>query len=288
MEIETIIVPPEEDDILIPDDGAEVALAEPEKAPKAEPEPAKSADDGIEELRRQLEAEKAARLQSEERRVQTEQRAREREEEASRYRGQAERSRADNLANAVDLAAQEIDKQKAAYKAAMEAGDYGQAAEAQAEISKAAAAELMANQARAAYEAQMRAREAQPKPQVATYTPATQQWIDKHPEFLSDQGFKRRAFAAHGMAEAEGFAPDTTAYFDRIESLMGLKMEEQKPAPKATPAPAAPVSRGVTTGADGRKSYHLTVQEKEIADFSGVSYLEYAKNREKIRAEEGR
>lgn len=281
MEIENTIVPNDEEDILIPDDAPEPAKAEPEKPAKVEAEPTKSADDGIEELRRQLEAEKAARVNSE-------RQAREREEEASRYRGQAERSRADNLANAVDLAAQEIDKQKSAYRAAMETGDFAAAAEAQASISKAAAAELMANQARAAYEAQMRAREAQPRPQVQTYTPATQDWINKHPEFLSNQGFKRRAFAAHELAVGSGLETDTPAYFDRIESLMGLKTEEQRPAGKPSPAPSAPVSRGVTTGADGRKSYHLTAQEKEIADFSGVSYLEYAKNREKIRAEEGR
>lgn len=263
-----------EDELLV--EGSEL------EPPKVEETPPKSAEDGIEELRRKLEADNARKL------LEAEQRVAQAEEEASRYRAQAERGRVDNLANAVDLATQELDKQKAALQRAMEARDYEAAANAQAALSEAAAAKTLAVQARAAFEGQMRTREAQPKPQAQTFTPRTQAWLDAHPEVLTNPTLRQRAAYADGIARAEGLAVDADDYFARVEEILGMKREEAKQQ-RPAPAPAAPVSRGgAQAGADGKVKYHLSKEEREIADFSGVSYLEYAKNKAKMLAEQGR
>ena len=278
----------EDDEIIVPadeiDGGEAQKAAELEKAEGKEPE--KSAAEGIEDLKRQLEVEKLARVQSE-------RQARERAEEAGRYRSAAEQTRADNLANAVDLATQEMDRQKMAYRAALEAGDFNAAAEAQEAMSTAAAAKAMAAQARATYDAQMRVRAAQPARQEVQYTPATQDWINKHPEFNTNEGFRKRAFAAHELASGEGHQTDTPEYFARIEALMGLRQAEAQPSPvveraaRPDPGVAAPVrgAAAASPSADGgRKVYHLSKEEREMADMCGIPYAEYARNRESLKA----
>lgn len=252
----------------------EVSVVEQE-SPKPE-KPAKSAEDGIEELRRKLEEEKAARLQ-------VEHRARQTEEEASRYRSQAERTRADNLANAVDLASQEIDKQKVAYQKAMEAGDFAAAADAQAAIGEAAAAKVQATHARTAFEVQARERAERPAQQPQQFTPRTQAWLNDHPEVLSNPSIRQKAMLADGLARADGLAPDTDEYFQRVEGILGMQREEKAKRPEVPVA--APVSRGTAQpGADGKVRYHLSQAEKEFCEMSGLDPLEYAKNKARIQA----
>ena len=268
---------PDDEDILVP----EVEIEEtPEKADDKLPRAAKSAEEGIEDLKRQLEAEKVARAKL----------AADRDakaEEAGRYRSQAERTRADNLANAVDLATQEVAAQKAAYLAAMEAADWKSAAEAQEKMAEAAAARTMASQARAAYEAQMKAR---PQPEAPRqYSPQTQAWIDRNPEFMTDAAFRRRAVAADDIARTEGLAVDTPAYFSRIEEIMGLSRREAE-APqerRAETIVAAPARSAPKPGEGGKVRYRLTKEEKEFADMSGVSYESYARNRELAAKQQG-
>lgn len=278
----------EDDDIVIAADEPEVGQ-EPPKADEPPKQDAKSAEEGIEDLKRQLEAERAARVQSD-------RQARENAEEAGRYRTAAERTRADNLANAVDLAAQEVEKQKGAYRAAMEVGDFAAAAEAQTAQTRAAAIEAMAIQERAKYDAQMQARQPSTERQHVVFTPQTQAWIDKHPEFLTDQRFQRRAVAADALAVEEGHSRDTPDYFARIEAIMGLAPQpspvvERQPNHDGTLAAPVRGAGGSVQGAPesgGRRTYHLSKEEREVADACGISYSEYAKNREAERAERAR
>lgn len=262
-------------EIEIQDDAPVVEGAD--KAKTEEP-PAKSAQEGIEALQRQLEAERQARAQ-------IEQQARQTEQEAARYRTQAERSYSDNLANAVDLATQELEKQGNIWEAAMAAGDFGKAKEAQAAQALAAAALDRANSMRATYEARQKQQE-RPAPQPQrTYTPQTQAWIDRNPQFLSDPAFQRRATAADDIARTEGLVVDTPAYFARIDEIMGLSRREvkQEPAPRRDEvAPAAPVRSAPKGTEAGRIKYTLSAAEKEIADMTGISYAQYAKNRDAI------
>lgn len=253
--------------VALPDDEILVEGAEAEK-PKPEPAPERSAEEGIEALKQQLAAEKLARAQ-------LERQARQTEEEAARYRSQAERSQADNLASSVDLATQEVEKQKAAYKSAMEAGDYSAAAEAQAALSEAAAAKTMATQARSAYEARLKT-QAEQRPPQQTFTPRTQAWLNDHPDVLTDPVQRQKAALADSLARTEGMIPDTDAYFARVETIMGMRQD----APARQPSPvAAPVSAPVTRGAETRPTLHLTAAEKEFCDASGISRTEYAKNK---------
>ena len=90
---------------------------------------------------------------------------------------------------------------------------------------------------------------------ISAASPRAQKWLREHPEYVTDQKLNQKANAAHLNAMAEGFIPDTDAYFDYCERALGMKTEDPKPStngakPEAKPAQvrdkpmvSAPVSR---------------------------------------------
>lgn len=130
-------------------------------------------------------------------------------------------------------------------------------------------------------------------PDLSAYTPKTQEWIKRHPEFLSDQAFHAKAMAAHYRSQAEGIEPDSDAYFSMIdeatEASTKPEPKPEKPKGKTTAAPVSRTSAPNVTQKSGN-SVRLTSQEAEIARMTNpddppeVAYKKYAVAKQELIA----
>lgn len=133
-------------------------------------------------------------------------------------------------------------------------------------------------------------------PQKAPVPFHVQQWIKKHPDYLSDPEKNADIQYFHRKVIREGIDIDSEEYLPRMEVLLGLRQTEEeaeveipaKPAPKATPqrqAPvSAPVSREAPSSPDGDRGgvIKLTGAQRDAAKIAGVTEKVYAENLAKI------
>lgn len=103
-------------------------------------------------------------------------------------------------------------------------------------------------------------------------SPRSAKWVREHPEFARDETKNKSMERAHYSALAEGFAPETAAYFEHINHKLGItKAPAQEPLPparEASRAPAsAPVSRDVAQSPSATRpnSVHLSAEEVRTA-----------------------
>lgn len=287
----------EELDIVV--EPADPVAQEPEiKVEKAEekPRPVIAPEDGIETLRRQLEAEKRLRLEAEHR-------ANEAAQQAHSARGEVEDSNLHLINNAIGTLRRENDILKGNYRAALASGDYESAAEIQEGMSSNAAKLLQLENGKASMEAAPK-REPPPVYQApsdpveafaATLSPRSADWIRRHPECVHDPRLTRKMIAAHNLVDADGIKADTDEYFSAIESIMGISSQRYE-APAESPMsgassgaqrqsmpPAAPVSRSGTAAGTRSNVVRLTPEQREMAQMMGMSDTEYAKNLVELR-----
>ena len=136
-----------------------------------------------------------------------------------------------------------------------------------------------------------------------------QEWLLRHPEYMQDRRKNTALQHFHNQAVDEGIGEWTDAYFDRMESLLGLKpamngngqVHERPPMSAPTPTPrhsapvrqqnyggppvSAPPSRDApswTTGRPMSTRAPLTAAEVDIARAAGISVEEYARQKEKM------
>ncbi len=115
---------------------------------------------------------------------------------------------------------------------------------------------------------------------VSTLAPRAQDWLRSHRDLVTDEGKRSQLERAHYSALSDGIAPNTDAYYERLEERMGLRQrapepERRQPSQAAT---AAPVSRGATGGGSVTQ-VSLSAKEREAARFSGLSDAEYARQK---------
>lgn len=253
-----------------------------------------------EESMAQLKAERSARDASDKA-------AAEKTAESIRFRHVADQSRYESINVAIKAKNDQSASTKESYRVAMEAGDHVAAAEAVGKISSIAQEIATLTTGKNALE--QRFREEKDNPPVvdkySMYSPRTAAWLKEHPECLPEsQGGDRKknalAMSAHHRALAEGHVPDTSEYFDFIETDMGYKEkpkdenafedEVEKPKPKPKPAKngngVAPVTRAVP-GAQQRSPTRITLTpaQREAAKMAGIDEIEYAKQLVKLRDE---
>lgn len=283
----------------------------PEK--KTEDAPAKNED--FESLRRQLEALTEKEKSQREGRERAEQAVRDRQKEVLEARRETSKAKEDvvdgqyhTIVAAIQAANTEAEAAVAEQEAALIAGDLKKASEAQRKIARAEARLVHFEDGKAALEYRMEAaKEAAKNPppqpqsnvdpveaQLARYTPRTQDWIREHTEVLTDTKLNRRAMAAHLDAEADGYVPDTDAYFQYLDKRLGYAEEEaEKPETKITARQPvrrlAPVSRdtNVSAGRLNGERVKLSSSEVDMADQLGLTHAEYAR-RKLIMTKEGR
>jgi hypothetical protein len=275
----------------MPNDDIELELQDEEIPQEAEPQQEEPAY--ITELRRQLDAEKAARAAAEQKLHQA-------NREAHSARNEVDETNLQLVVNAIDTVNRDMELLGHAHTQAMQSGDFHRATQIQREMSANEAKLLQLNNGRKAMEEAPRQPEpaAQPVDQVEEFASRLSRrsadWVRKHPEFVRDPRLKSKMIAAHNLAVADGIPADTDEYFQAIEETL-------KVAPKAVrgdtdddyaakvvqrrdAAPAAaPANRGGQTNRPNL--VRLTREQREMADMMGMKPEDYAKNMMALKKE---
>lgn len=270
------------------DDDIEIVHADAPAEIEVTEQPAASAaptvDQGISDLQRQLENERAARAIAE-------QRATTAQAEAGQFKTQAEQSQYTAISRALDAANGASEAAEGKYAAAMEAGDYKAAAKAQSEMARIAAQQTQLEAGKSQMEAMRKSPQyQQPQQQrvdpnsfegrISNATPRTQQWLRSHPEAVTDPEKNAEALLAHQRAMKAGHAPDSDNYFHFVEQVMGYHVAQQsKPQPQRQANQSAPVMQQSRqpAGQQTKTTFTMTPKMRELAQLSGVSETAWAK-----------
>lgn len=283
-EIEVAVEEPKKDEIKveIEDDASKT----PEVVDKSLE---KTPEEGINELKQRLEAEKRAREEAE---------RRAHEARVNAHKAQAETKDANYnlIVNAIETVKGRGEALKAAYREAMNVGDFEKVAEIQEAIAVNAGQLQELKKGKKAIKEQLQEAEKLPKieqmptstpdliEQMASRTsPKSAQWLRDNKDNIRDERTIRKMFRAHEDAIDEGLAADSDEYFEFIEGRLGFNRGEENPmsaasAPsqrRSAPPPAAPVSRGNSTRPN---VVRLTREQAEMAKMMGMSESDYAKN----------
>lgn len=292
-------------DLNAPEAPAKLAEKEPPAKPKdddievvAEGEDGKkpevSADDGIDALKKQLEAERQKGADDRRRASEAEARARE-------AQAQVSLSQLDVVTAAIEKKKADNTTLKQQYSAALAAGDYDKAAEVQEALSFNAATlnnlemgkHRMESAARQPVEPQISSDPVEALIHNGRLSQRSAQWVRSHPEYASGPNFNRM-IGAHNLAVGDGMAPDTDEYFAHVEQTLKLReappvesrSEAAEPVQRRSAPPAAPVSRHVTpSGQRDTNRVVLTKLEQEAARDFGMTDREYAQNKRALIAE---
>ena len=249
-------------------------------------------EDGIADLRRQLEAERTARQNAE-------RAAYDARRDAHQARNSEDETNVQLVSNAIDTLRRDDEILKQNYQYAMSQGNFSAAADIQQEMSSNAAKLLQLSNGLEA----MKARPKQPEPVqapsdpveafAAQLSPKSADWVRRHPEYVKDAKLNRKMIAAHELAVADGVPVDSEDYFTAIEETLKIKPAAPQTettddyAAKVTQrrdaAPAAaPVSRG---GSTRTNVVRLSAAEREMADMMGMKPEDYAKNKMALQKE---
>lgn len=289
-----------------PDDEIVVAAAEPGAEAEITVEPVAGTEQEP-DWKAQFEGAQKKIEESEAARKAAEQLAQSRADDLDRAQRETAKTRNDAVSaemlainNAIANTEHERNDAKAAYKTAMETGDYEAAAEAQAKLSEVAVKAQRIKEGKAEIERRAEAAKTQADPleqYVAQLSPQSAAWIRKHPETVADTGKRDQLQRAHYKALGNGIRPDTDEYFQHMDVEMGYAQRQaaaedvdDDPPPARTPAaPAAPVSRGGAAQAPLAKPnvVRLTAAQREIAAACGMTDAEYAKQLLAIQREAG-
>lgn len=275
---------------------------------RASPEPAPE-DEGVLELKRQLVNQQ-----------QMTNRAAEVARNEHQARIQAERGIAQSnvqmVDQAIEAAKRDSDQARAYFQGALDRGDHKGASEAQILISDARANLLRLMEMResvvaeAQQQPQPQPQRQQPQPQrqfadpsqqmqanvhnlsshlVQTGFPKSAEWIRSHPELVKDQAGIRSVSAVHDLAvEKHKLIPETDAYFDKIEELLGVgeapQMTQTRQGQRTmgqlrsmAGAPARAEAPSLRTGQRRGTPVALTARQREHArDVLGMTDEEYA------------
>ena len=276
-----------------------VVEKEPEIEPKSEIEP----DEGIQDLKLKLETERQARHEAEKQ-------ARMAEERAYRASTDVHDSNLQLVRNAIETVKVTSDNLKRAYSEALSVGDYEKSAEIQEAMSLNAARLMELERGRVATE--NAPPPSAPAPQqpidpvealASQLSPRSGDWVRRNPQCVTDPRLYQKMVAAHNLAVADGYAPDSNDYFDFIEDTLKINRRQtsqsprtqteddeplssaSKPVQRRSAPPAAPVSRAGTPTGQRPNQVRLTRQEAETARDLGMSEEEYARNKMLLQKE---
>jgi hypothetical protein len=258
--------------------------AEEEAPRKDDPEKA------LKKLQKKLEQEQKAREEAEKM-------ARQAAEQARQATIEAQDSRIHLVNGAMETLRRDEEILTAHLKQAMEVGDYDKAAEIQKTIA------VNANKMVELERGYDELRKAAPPPPVQPnapreitvddiiqqVTPRSQEWLNRHREYLPDSRSIRIMGRAHEDALDMGLIPESDQYFAFVENRLGINKSARndyqeydamsdaaKPTKSRQSPPAAPVSR-TPVGSEGTRPgvIRLTADEVEAAKISGISPQEY-------------
>lgn len=272
----------------------------PRETPRSRP------GEGVSELNRQLEIERAAKERAERDAAQALARASQAE---ARY-GQAA---AISIDSAMEAASRQSEQAQARYIAALDISDHPAAAKAQAELSDARFNLMrLQEQKQIVHEDNTRRQQTTQAPQGDNLSATTAQlekngfrksaeWLREHPDMVRDQDGLNRINSAHGyVVNVLKIPVESDRYFDQMESIL-LDGDEPEPPPRREPRRqerredrredryerrepqrAAPASRSaprLRDGATGPREVFLTSEQRAHArDVLGMTDREYAES----------
>ena len=266
---------------------------EPEKAKKESIEP----QEGIQELKLKLEQERAARIEAEKQ-------ARAAYSSAAEAKNEVQDTNLQLVRNAIDTVKRNNDILKYNYSEAMSVGDYTKAAEIQETMGMNSAKLMELERGRSHMEnapkvvAPEPPRHSDPVEELASQlSPRSADWVRRNPQCVTDPRMYQKMVAAHNIAVADGYQPDTDDYFGQIEDTLKIskrvntdydddptsgaaKVTQRRSAP-----PAAPVSRGGGGTGSRPNEVRLTRDEIETARDLGMTEKEYARNKMLLKKE---
>jgi hypothetical protein len=150
-------------------------------------------------------------------------------------RSQVTESQYDTVASGLDAAKTDADAAEAELKSAMEAGDFDKAAKAQRRIASAESKITRLEEAKADLEARkadptLRREPERPSDPVEAFlqnrTEPTKAWLREHADFITDRKKNAKLTSAHYDAVSNDLTPDTDAYFEHVETFLGLRKAE--------------------------------------------------------------
>lgn len=248
----------------------------------------------LKKLQSRLEKERQARKDAEERALLAQQKLH------SAY-NEVEDTNLHLVTSAIDTIKRDNDILKSSYASAMAAGDYDKAAEVQEIMSVNSAKLLQLENGRQAMQNKPKLAPpvaSDPVEQFASQlSPRSAEWVRKNPQCVTDPRLQQKMIAAHNLAVADGYQPDTDDYFSAIEDTLKLNRRENrqeqqaddsplssasKPAPRQAPPPPAPANRN---GSTRPNVVRLSAAEAETARMFGMTDVEYAKHKVALQKE---
>jgi len=310
-----VIPPAGEDENLVVDlsdddtsGGVKTAKPPPVPGPGSSQGAAPAPQAGLEELQRQIEAERAERTRV----TQVAQQIARERDQAIQFAQEAERKGVSSyeLYNENQIKATQDKMESLAGQAeqAMNDGDFKRASTINLQIGRLGGAlavlerdqAVLAQQREQQPQRQAAPQQAQPAAQpaqsadpleraIASRTEPTKQFLRKHPELVRGDGtLKASAIAAHERARDDGYEVDTPAYFDYIEKSLQAQVPTPGRAPAASQGYAAPVARSSAPTASGSMNggtFTMTPKMRRLAAEQGVSDKEWAQNYVRLLAE---
>lgn len=243
-------------------------------------------DEGLEELKANLERERTGRLAAEAQ-------AREASAREATAKTEVQDTNLSLVTNAIETVKQSSDVLKGRYRDAMSAGDFDAAADIQTDMATNAARLLRLEEGKIALETAPKpvAQISDPVERFAAQcTPLSAAWIRAHPQFATDRRQNRDMIRAHEDALEEGFRLESPAYFAAIEDKLNLTRRQEvaetddalsgaaEPTQRRAAPAAAPVSRTGTGNGQRANTVRLNAAQREIAALNGLTDEEYARN----------
>lgn len=268
---------------------------------KNEAEAAAELKKQIEALKRSEAEQRQLREQAEQERQQARQEAMARAAEIERFKGEINESRATVFDTGIAKETEAVEAAKRDLGAAHSSGDsealitaYERLAEAKARL------ETLKN-GKAAIEAEIK--EAKSRTETKQTQPQdpldklnlpdiAKRWLRAHPEYLTDNRKNAKIQALHFDIIDEGHAPYSEAYFNSMETHLGMrkppeKKEDNENEEERSSIVSAPVIREApgSGGQRGSGVIKLTPAQREAAKMAGITETEYAKQLIKLRQE---
>ena len=279
-----------EDDVVVANDMPEVIVADADDAGSDDTDP----QTAIQKLQKKLKKER-------ERRKEAERQAKMASYEVQKASVQVDDSNLTLVANAIDTLKRDNEYLKVAYKESMTVGDYDKAAEIQEIMASNSAKLLQLENGKNVMESKPRQTpqyDADPVERMASsLSPRSAKWIRKNPQFATDPRLTQKMVAAHNLAVADGYKPDSDDYFDFVEDILKVRrkkddyqdesaLSEASMGKSRRSAPvAAPVSRTGQAPGVRPNVVRLTSEEREIARFNKMTDQEYARYKMQLQKE---
>ena len=275
----------------------DIEVVEVEKKPENAKNDVSEPEEGIQELKAKLEQERAARIEAQKH-------ARMAYETAADAKNEVQDTNLQLVRNAIDTVKRNNDILKYNYSEAMAVGDYNKAAEIQETMGMNSAKLMELERGRAHMEnapkivAPEPPRPSDPVEALASQlSPRSADWVRRNPQCVTDPRMYQKMVAAHNLAVADGYTPDSDDYFGVIEDTLRIsrrvsvdhdedpmsgaaKVTQRRSAP-----PAAPVSRGGGGTGSRPNEVRLTREEIETARDLGMTEKEYARNKMLLKKE---